>query len=153
MNLTKIETSDSDRDLQMMLGWLREFNAAQNGDFMRSLSEGAEKEFLLITNDEGEAVGGLSGSTLHQWLKINLMSVSPSCRGRGIGRQLVAEAEKLAATRDCKFCYVDTMSFQTPGFYVSLGFDEVGRLVNWDSNGHDKIFFSKKLPSFSTSVS
>lgn len=153
MNLLKIETSDSDRDREAMLGWLREFNAAENGDFMRSLSEGAEKEFLLIANDAGEAVGGLSGSTLHQWLKINLMAVSPTCRGRGIGRQLVGEAEKFAATRACEFSYVDTMSYQARGFYVSLGFEEVGRLVNWDSNGHDKIFFSKKLPSSSTSVS
>ena len=147
MNQIKIASSCSDDDRQAMLGWLREFNAAHNGEFMRSLSEGAEKEFLLIASDKGQAVGGLMGSTLHHWLKINLMAVSPTFRGLGIGRQLVTEAENIAVARDCRFSYVDTMSFQAPGFYTSLGFDEVGRLADWDSNGHDKIFFSKMLSS------
>jgi hypothetical protein len=47
--------------------------------------------------------------------------------------------------RNGEFMYVDTIPFQAPAFYVSLGFQEVGRLVSWDSNGHDKIFFYKRL--------
>ena len=41
--------------------------------------------------------------------------------------------------------YTDTLDYQAPQFYPACGYRESGRLPNWDSHGHDKIFFIKEL--------
>ena len=113
---------------------------------MASLEAGAEHPIFLISRDDrGRVTGGLQGVILHRWLKIQLMAIDPEHRHRGIGRSLVLEAEKIARQRECDYAYVDTMSYQAPEFYARLGFKESGRLSNWDSHGHDKIFFTKCL--------
>jgi len=113
---------------------------------MASLADGAEQQFFLVSKDaEGRITGGLQGAILHSWLKIDIMAVCPGVRGRGIGRQLVSEAERLGMMEGCHYAYVDTMSYQAPEFYRTLGYGESGRLKDWDSHGHDKIFLTKLL--------
>lgn len=143
-----IDHSPSEDDQAQVLSWLREFNLSENGAFLTSLAEGVEQPFFVVSkDDEGRPNGGLQGSVLHHWLKIDLMAVCPSMRRQGVGRQLVKEAESFALQCGCKYAYVDTMSYQAPKFYRALGYDESGRLKDWDSHGHDKVFLSKRLMS------
>ena len=37
------------------------------------------------------------------------------------------------------------MSYQAPEFYERLGYHVVGRIPDWDSHGHDKLYFTKDL--------
>lgn len=144
--ITMISSEHSKSDKEAVYSWLREFNHEQNGEFMRSLEEGANLEFFLVArNLSDEIVGGLEGVTQHLWLRINLMAVAPASRSQGIGTELVRAAEKMALEKGCRHAYVDTMSYQAVGFYERLGFVETGRLENWDSQGHDKFFFVKEL--------
>jgi ribosomal protein S18 acetylase RimI-like enzyme len=53
-----------------------------------------------------------------------------------------AEAE--ARRRGLTGIWLDTWTFQAPGFYRKLGFAEVGRIPNYPP-GHDRIFFMKRL--------
>lgn len=141
-----IEINASEGEQEEVLSWLREFNFEKNGSFMNSLVNGEEKEFFLVSkNDEGEVTGGLCGTLLHRWLKVDIMAVRPNCRGAGLGRELMKEAEARAKEEGCSHAYVDTMSYQAPGFYEKLGYQECGRLRNWDSHGHDKVFLTKAL--------
>lgn len=115
---------------------------------MNALENGEEKIFFLVArNGQGEVTGGLRGSWLLQWLKINVVTVDPACRSQGIGRALMQEAESFGRQQGCRHVYLDTLSYQAPGFYLTLGYQEAGRLVNWDSYGHDKILFTKDLPA------
>lgn len=147
MDSLTIEADGSERERETMFAWLRSFNENANGDFMQLLADGGEKPFFFAARSRGQLVGGLDGLTIGKWMRINLMAVDPSYRGQGVGRQLVDAAISLGIRRGCLFGYVDTMSYQAPDFYRKLGFLEVGRLVDWDSHGHDKLFFSKPLES------
>jgi len=102
-------------------------------------------QLFALTRDGEEVLGGLLGSTHFAWLKIDLMATKAGHRNRGIGRALLAEAERIGRERGCRYTYVDTMSHQAPGFYRKTGFEEVGRIEDWDSHGHAKHFFRKDL--------
>lgn len=104
-----------------------------------------DRKLRVVLRDRKRIVGGLIATTRGKWLKISVMAVEESKRGRGLGKQLVRKAEKAAGRRGCLFSYVDTMSYQAPGFYRNLGYRQAGRLRNWDSHGHDKFFFVKRL--------
>lgn len=141
-----IQPSNSDDDRETVFSWLREFNHSENGQFMRLLDEqDATPVFLVARCDQGNVVGGLTGETFLDWLKVNIMAVHSDHRRQGIGSELLAAAEEHARSQGCLYSYVDSMSHQAPNFYLGNGYQEVGRLPNWDSHGHDKFFFTKPL--------
>jgi hypothetical protein len=55
---------------------------------------------------------------------------------------VAAEAE--AVRRGCKHAFLDTLSFQAPGFYIKLGYAEFGRLSGF-SGRHKRYFLHKTL--------
>lgn len=127
---------------------LREYNEAHNAGFWaaRERPENAPRALTVVARDSaGQILGGLLAETQFKWLKISIMSVHSGIRGIGIGRQIVAAAEREAVTRGCQYAYVDTMSYQSPGFYEALGYAIAGRLPDWDSHGHEKLFLTKRL--------
>ena len=84
---------------------------------------------LAVFARDGEAiVAGLAGETYAGWLFIKYLWVSEALRGRGIGRELMGAAERRAVERGCHSAWVDTFSFQAPGFYPKLGYEPFGEL-------------------------
>lgn len=133
---------------ETVLRELRKFNRASSPDFYaaRELPENAPQPLNLFAfRDEGQPCGGLFGETSLLWLKVHLLVVQPASRQRGIGTRLMREAEQIAITRGCRHAYVDTMEYQAPAFYEQLGYEVSGRLPNWDSHGHAKVFLTKLL--------
>ena len=59
----------------------------------------------------------LAGETYAGWLFIKYLWVSEALRRKGIGRALIGAAEGRAVERGCHSAWVDTFSFQAPGFY------------------------------------
>ncbi|MGL4551891.1 MAG: GNAT family N-acetyltransferase [Gemmataceae bacterium] len=101
--------------------------------------------FALVLRDEaGRAVGGLIGQLHWGWLRIDILAVAEPLRGGGWGRRLVAEAERAAGAAGCRRAWVDTFSFQAPGFYERLGYREFGRLPDYPE-GQTRIFLAKEL--------
>ena len=100
---------------------------------------------LFAFDRDQVVVGGLFGSTQFAWLKIEVMATRKDLRGQGIGTMLVRQAERVGIGRGCKYSFVDTMQFQAPEFYEKLGYHIVGRLEDWDSHGHAKLFLTKQL--------
>jgi GNAT superfamily N-acetyltransferase len=129
--------------------WLREHNWEANPGFMEQLRkpEHQMKPLVLLAYSNSEVAGGLFAETQLSWLRISIMAVSPEWRARGIGAELLAEAERQAVTRGCKYAYVDTMDYQAPRFYLAHGFEIVGQIPDWDSHGHTKLHLSKHLAS------
>jgi GNAT superfamily N-acetyltransferase len=127
---------------------LAEYNRAQNSAFWiaRELPINAARPLTVCARtSNGSAIGGLIGETQFAWLKIALMSVEPSMRLRGVGRRIVETAEAEAIRRGCRYAYVDTMDYQVPKFYERLGYEVAGRIDDWDSHGHAKLFFIKTI--------
>jgi GNAT superfamily N-acetyltransferase len=126
---------------------LREHNWAVNKDFMEQLqqSEHEAPSLVLLATVNPHVVGGLFAETQFAWLRISIMAVSPEWRSRGVGAALLAEAERQAIARGCKYAYVDTMEYQAPRFYLAHGFNIVGQIPDWDSRGHAKLYLTKRL--------
>ena len=88
-------------------------------------------------------VAGLAGETYCGWLSIRYLWVSEGLRSRGVGRELMAQAEARARDRGCHSAWLDTFSFQAPGFYEKLGYEEFARLDF--PPDHQRHFFKKRL--------
>jgi GNAT superfamily N-acetyltransferase len=147
-NMVRIESTSilADADRGTVFGWLRDHNLEKNGPFFEAMERGASKPLAVTARDDhGAVLGGLIGETLLNWLRVHVMAVSPGSRNSGIGTRLLAHAEEEARARGCTHAYVDTMSHQSPEFYRKLGYSEVGHISNWDSHGHAKHFFTKRL--------
>jgi GNAT superfamily N-acetyltransferase len=98
---------------------------------------------VTVRDPAGEIVGGLWGRTGYGFLFVELLTAGPAA-GTGMGTRLMAMAEAEARQRGLAGIWLDTWTFQAPGFYLKLGFAEVGRITNYPP-GHDRIFYMKRL--------
>jgi GNAT superfamily N-acetyltransferase len=102
------------------------------------------KRISITLRHRGAIVGGVSADTYFHWMFIALFWVDEKFRGRGFGSKMIQAAEKEARRRGVKNAYVDTFSFQAPGFYRKLGYREFGRLEGFPA-GHHRSWLTKAL--------
>lgn len=103
------------------------------------------KDLGIFMNDEkGNKVAGLIGTTHGNWLSVKFLWVSNELRGQGIGSKILKQAEKTAKERECKYCFLDTFSFQAPEFYKKYGYKEVFALENYPITGK-RYYYTKTL--------
>jgi GNAT superfamily N-acetyltransferase len=100
---------------------------------------------LAISLREGEKiVGGIVGEVWTTVLFIQLFWMEQKLRGKDYGTRLIGaiedEAKKFGATRS----YLDTMSFQAPGFYRACGYEEFGSIDGYPE-GVTRHWFTKAL--------
>lgn len=117
---------------------ITDYNTQQAGD-----DQGQNLCFVLQSPDK-EIVGGVIGATHWNWFYINLMWIKEELRGRGYGRRLLTLAEEEARKRGAKHAYLDTFSFQAPGFYQKYGYQVFGELSDFPE-GHQRYFLAKQL--------
>jgi GNAT superfamily N-acetyltransferase len=86
------------------------------------------KRLAVSLRERGKIVGGIVGEVWTSVLFIQLFWIEQKLRGKDYGTKLIGaiedEARRFGATRS----YVDTMSFQAPGFYRSCGYKEFGSI-------------------------
>lgn len=99
--------------------------------------------FVLQTAGE-EVVGGVIGELFWGWFHIDLLWVKEELRGCGYGQRLLARAEQEARQRGARAAYLDTFSFQAPGFYEQNGYQLFGELTDFPP-GYQRFFFTKRL--------
>jgi GNAT superfamily N-acetyltransferase len=116
---------------------LDEFSAARGFEFRPN-------PIYLLLYEGARIVGGIIGHSNWEWLHIEILSVATHLRSRGYGRQLMEKAEEIARTRGCFGIWVDTYTFQSPGFYERLGYRVFGTLPNYP-RAEQRIFFMKML--------
>jgi GNAT superfamily N-acetyltransferase len=92
----------------------------------------------------GKVVGGLFGRTAWDWLKIELLYISPELRGGGWGQRIIGAAEEEAVRRNCWASWAAPFSFQAVSFYERMGYTPVGTLEDYPT-GHQRIFLQKML--------
>jgi GNAT superfamily N-acetyltransferase len=102
---------------------------------------------VFVRNQE-EIVAGLAGETYCGWLFVRYLWVSDDLRGQGVGRRLLGAGEDRALERGCHSVWLDTYSFQAPGFYLKLGYEVFGEL-DW-SPDHKRLFLRKRLAASSS---
>jgi GNAT superfamily N-acetyltransferase len=97
---------------------------------------------LVLRSDDGRVIGGLLGSTVWDWLQIDVLWVAQAARGQGHGRALLERAEQLASERGCRNARVDTFDFEARGFYEKLGY-RVYALLPGFPHGHAHLHLAK----------
>ena len=100
---------------------------------------------IFVRDDAGAMVAGLHGWTWGRTGFVRTLWVRHDARRRGLGARLVAAAEREAVRRGCRVMHLDTHSYQAPGFYRGLGYEEIGVLPGWPDEGSTRIFFRKRL--------
>jgi GNAT superfamily N-acetyltransferase len=96
---------------------LERFNQSA-ADFTTSL------KFACIARlGSGAVVGGALARWWGRCCELQQVWVDEHHRLQGIGRQLVRMVEVEARRRGCSLLYLDTFSFQAPGFYLKLGYE------------------------------
>ncbi len=99
---------------------------------------------ILAHDEKGALIGGLNGVTHWRWLYVKHLWVTPSCRGQGLGRDLLKRAEGEARARHCLGLYLDTFDPEAAVFYERCGFAPCGEIEDFPP-GHRRIFSSKRL--------
>jgi len=99
---------------------------------------------LSARDAKGRMVGGLTGQLYWNALYVELLWVEEGARKSGVGAGLMREAERRARRARKELIYLNTYSFQAPGFYRRLGFRSFGRIRNYP-RGASRIFFVKML--------
>jgi GNAT superfamily N-acetyltransferase len=101
----------------------------------------------LFLRDQGdEVLGGLLAAVWGDALHVRILWVSQTLRGKGHGRRLLEAAERRAVERGCRHAFLDTFSFQAPGFYEKQGYQIYARADDWPV-GHAHYFLRKDLPT------
>jgi len=98
---------------------------------------------VTVRRQDDAVVGGLWGRTGYGFLFVELLALGPA-KGLGLGREVMALAEAEARRRGLLGMWLDTWTFQAPGFYQKLGFTECGRIPEYPP-GHDRIFYMKRF--------
>jgi GNAT superfamily N-acetyltransferase len=76
----------------------------------------------------GAVIGGAVGRTWGACCELQQLWVQASHRRAGIGTGLMMRFEARAQEHGCRTFYLETFSFQAPGFYLGLGYGEHARI-------------------------
>ncbi|HZR80751.1 MAG TPA: GNAT family N-acetyltransferase [Candidatus Binatia bacterium] len=99
---------------------------------------------LFLEAADGEVMGGVLGQLWGGWLHVTFVWVDRRARGRGHARRLIAAAERWALERGAIGVHLESFSFQAPGLYRKLGYEEFGVIDDFPP-GHRQHFFRKRL--------
>jgi GNAT superfamily N-acetyltransferase len=99
---------------------------------------------IFVRDGAGAIMAGLHGWTWGRTGFVRALWVREDLRGRGLGARLLAAAEREAARRGCREMQLDTHTYQAPGFYRRLGYEQIGELPGWPGESR-RIFFRKML--------
>jgi GNAT superfamily N-acetyltransferase len=100
---------------------------------------------LVVRREPGGApVGGAYGWCYGGWYFLHYFYLPEDMRGAGQGRALIARIEAEARARGCIGAWLDTFSFQAPGFYEKQGYARFGTLDDHPP-GHARHFLFKRF--------
>ena len=135
------QTETEDRAaVEALFGGIVAYNDSKTG-----LSAPALPLGLLIRDPQTRVVnGGLWAVSYYDWMFIQFLVLPESLRGQGLGTELIGRAEAVARERGCCGIWLDSFSFQAPGFYEKLGFSRFG-VIDQYPEGHSRVFLSKRL--------
>jgi GNAT superfamily N-acetyltransferase len=135
IDLTVSDTASPD-ECAAIIGGLVRFNDV-------AASPARHLELCVVARANSSVIGGLLGFTNWNWLFIKQLWVAEIVRGRGVGAQLLAAAEREALARGCAHAHVDTFGFQARPFYEKLGYVVFGQLDDYPA-GHTRYFLQKR---------
>ena len=99
---------------------------------------------VLVREENGALVAGLSGYAAWGWLYVQWLWVSEGRRGQGLAGRMLVAAEAEARRRGCGGAYIDTFNPQALRVYQKAGYAVFGALPDFPK-GRTRSFLSKSL--------
>lgn len=125
-------------DLAVITTGLTDFNTIDVGP------SGRRSLVIVIRNEEGKAIGGMSGYTGWGWLFTQWLFVPETLRGQGVAGKLLARAEAEAVNRGCHSAWIDTFNPKALAAYQRQGYQIFGELPEFIP-GRSRSFLQKRL--------
>ncbi len=104
---------------------------------------------VLVRDEAGVVVGGLTGRITAAWLFVELFWLPEELRGTGLGTRVMMAAEAEAVRRGCIGVHLDTYDYQAPGFYRKLGYEVFGSIEDHPP-GHTRFWMQKRFADSGT---
>jgi len=147
MTLPPIELRRGDcQELEVLLSErIYEFNSRATGYFDGESFGAVQKD------DSGTVVAGITGYTWGGCCYVSYLWVAEEHRGKGVGGALLRAAETNAKDRGCTIAFVSSHSFQSPGFYAQLGYEQQASIGDHPV-GYASVFLAKRLTARPESV-
>lgn len=137
LSLSVTDTPDA-ADVAAIGDGLAGFNEADVGP------SGRRAIAVLVRDDAGAVVAGISGYTAWGWLYIQWLFVAEAQRGQGLAARMLAAAEAEARERGCHAAYIDTFSPVALKTYQRAGYVPFGALEDFPI-GRTRTFLQKRL--------
>ncbi|WP_375597865.1 GNAT family N-acetyltransferase [Devosia sp. Naph2] len=99
---------------------------------------------VLLRNEVGDIVAGISGHTAWGWLYVQWLWVAENQRGQKLAATMLAAAEAEARRRGCHGAYIDTFNPDALQAYQRAGYEPFGHLSNFPP-GRTRTFLQKML--------
>ena len=100
---------------------------------------------FMLKCEDGEILGGITGTIFWYHLHIDFLWVDESLRGEGYGGKLLDYIEKTARENNCRLIQLDTFSFQAPDFYQKYGYQIVGIIEEHPTKDFQQYYLEKRL--------
>ena len=120
------------------------------GDALAAFNEtdvgpaGRQPIAVVVRDDGGEIVAGISGYTAWGWLYIQWLWVAEAHRGERLAGRMLDAAEAEGRLRGCHGAYIDTFNPHALGAYQRQGYVSFGKLDDFPL-GRTRTFLRKQL--------
>ncbi|NND99522.1 MAG: GNAT family N-acetyltransferase [Pirellulaceae bacterium] len=94
--------------------------------------------------DDGQLKGGAVGRSWGLCCELQQLWVTAEARSQGLGTELMSRFEREAKQRGCELIYLETFTFQAPGFYQHRGY-RVALEIQGFANGITKYTLQKEI--------
>ncbi len=120
-----LSTAEDPAHRNAILAPLAAHNAA-----MRGVSEKSASFGVILRDAEGRAEGGMYGHLWGGWFKVDIAFLPAHRRGHRLGARILSTLEATAVARGAHGVWMQSFSFQAPGFYQKLGYREIAQLAD-----------------------
>jgi GNAT superfamily N-acetyltransferase len=132
------KAEDREQAGKEILRQLLAYNASQAGPLNH-------QQVVLTARGRDQAmVGGLVGAHYWNGMFIDLLWIHDAHRGQGIGSALMKRVEADTKARGGELLFLNTFSFQAPGFYEKLGYKAFGTLEGMPRNA-SRTWYCKRI--------
>lgn len=105
----KVLLEDNEEFSTFLQKSIREFNNEHSIHHKEVRQKGAVKPInIIVSNDKDNWMGGLYAEVYWGWIKINDLWLHEEYRGKGLGGQLLEEAERIAREKGAKKALLTT---------------------------------------------
>ena len=121
-NIT-ITDQRTDEDYKFICDRLYKYNVER--------TSGPRIDIGFIMKDDNKTIGACFCNTFSKCLYVDVMWLDEAYRGRGYGKLMISQAERVGKENGCVFSHTCTFSYQSPEFYKACGYEVFAELRDY----------------------